>query len=166
MSWKDDYIVKYGEKVYTERLRRARKWHKENSKKVKIRHRKSRTINSKKANSKLKKWREANPQKVKEYNQELCRKGGKRYEAALKYNRTGLPGERNRIRAKHRGLWSIYKKTIAPNSQIHHCWIANTAEYRGVALVEANQHMHGFINVIEILEGEITLFAEEEIRNR
>ena len=33
-------------------------------------------------------------------------------------------------------------------------------------VVEKDQHIHGFIDVIQILEGEITLFTEEEIKNR
>jgi hypothetical protein len=39
-----------------------------------------------------------------------------------------------------------------------------TAEHRGVALVEADQHMRGFVDVIEILEGEIRLPTEAEVR--
>jgi hypothetical protein len=40
-----------------------------------------------------------------------------------------------------------------------------TANYDGVALVEAEQHMSGFLDVIQILAGTITLYTEEEIRN-
>ena len=36
--------------------------------------------------------------------------------------------------------------------------------YRGLALVEADQHTHGFIDVIKILDGEITIFTEAELR--
>ena len=37
-------------------------------------------------------------------------------------------------------------------------------EYRSTALVEADQHMHGIVDVIEILEGKIRFLTEEEIR--
>lgn len=52
---------------------------------------------------------------------------------------------------------------IAPDSQLHHEWVPETCEYRGVALVEAEQHMHGFVDVI--VDGEITRLTEEQIRN-
>jgi hypothetical protein len=66
---------------------------------------------------------------------------------------------------KHAHQYKPYKDSIAPDSQIHHEWVPETAEYRGVALVEAEQHMHGFVDVIEILAGKITLLTEEEIKN-
>lgn len=109
-------------------------------------------------------WTDVHPSKVKARSAEQCRKGGKRYVHMLDYNRTGLPRERNKIRMKHRYKWRPYKRIIAPKSQLHHQWRSGTAEYDGLALVEADQHMHGFINVIEILEGEITLFTEETVR--
>ena len=37
-----------------------------------------------------------------------------------------------------------------------------TARYMGIALVEKNAHRHGIVNVIEILEGQLTLLTEEE----
>jgi hypothetical protein len=82
----------------------------------------------------------------------------------LEYNRTGIPGEKTRIRYKHGREWKPYKDIIAPDSQIHHEWVPETAEYRGVALVEKDAHMHGFVDVIEILDGEITLLTEEEVK--
>jgi hypothetical protein len=33
------------------------------------------------------------------------------------------------------------------------------------ALVEADQHMHGVINVIEVRDGNITLLTEERVKN-
>ena len=76
----------------------------------------------------------------------------------------GIPHEKELIRQKHSRKWTLYKKIIAPESQQHHQWLPGTADYIGVALVEKDQHMHGYIDVIQILEGEITLFTEEEIR--
>jgi hypothetical protein len=108
----------------------------------------------------------ANLDMVREINYEISRKGGKYYEKHLKYQHTGLPGERNKIRVKHANKWCQYKKIIAPDSQIHHEWVPETAEYLGVALVEKDQHMHGIIDVIKILDGEITLLTEEEIREQ
>ena len=114
-------------------------------------------------------WQANNPDKIKAYNAELhpeiCRKGGEYYEKNLEYNRTGLRGERNSIRQKHAKLYHPYKRIIAPESQLHHEWIPDTANYRGMALVEADQHMQGYIDVIQILEGKITLLTEEEVRN-
>ena len=122
----------------------------------------------KKRGEKEKIWRKINPDKVKaqnaKKNPEISCKGGKYYEKHLEYRRTGLQKERNRIRIKHRLLYYPFKQIIAPSSQLHHQWAPNTADYSGVALVEADQHMHGFIDVIQILEGEITLFTEAEIR--
>lgn len=111
--------------------------------------------------SQSRKWRVEYPESSKE----ISNKGGKYYERTLKYNRTGLRGERRKIRTIHSHKWLLYKRIIAPNSQIHHQWRPQSAEYDGLALVEADQHMFGFIDVIQVLEGEITLFTEEEIRS-
>lgn len=111
-------------------------------------------------------WHANNPEKVVACNREISHKGGKWYEQHLKYNTSGIQGERHVIRKKHGHRYHPYKKIIAPESQIHHEWTRETANYTGVALVEKDQHMHGFIDVIQILEGEITLLSEEEIRNR
>lgn len=109
-------------------------------------------------------WHEEHPEEVLASNREANRKGGKRYEKNLIYQRTGLRGARNSIRTNHAMQYRPFKKIIAPDSQIHHQWVPETSEYTGVALVEANQHMHGFIDVIEILEGKINVFTEKEIR--
>jgi len=132
MSWKDDFIKRYGKAMYNRRLKRAQTWwkkHPENSRK----------------------W---------------GRKGGELYEKYQIYKQTGLQGERNKIRSKHGYKWRPYKHIIAPNSQIHHQWLPGTAGYTGVALVEKDQHIHGFIKVIQILEGEITLFCEANVLAR
>ena len=109
-------------------------------------------------------WQAVNPERVKVNNQESCQKGGKHYEATLKWHTTGLSGEREKVRKRHGYRYRQYKKIIAPDSQLHHEWIPETANYRGMALVEADQHMHGFIDVIQILEGKITVFTEAEIK--
>ena len=109
-------------------------------------------------------WRGRNPAKVATLNREINRKGGKYYEAKLKYNITGVQGERAQIRTKHAKYYRPFKRIIASASQLHHEWIPETASYMGLALVEKDQHMHGYIDVIQILEGEITLLSEEEIR--
>lgn len=86
------------------------------------------------------------------------------YKHYREHQSTGIPGERNSIRNKHRSRYRKYKQIIAPDSQIHHEWIGGTAEYQGMALVEKYQHQYGFIDVIQILEGEITLFSEADIK--
>ena len=105
-------------------------------------------------------WYEANAGHVAERTHKQSRKGGKYYQRKLKYDHTGLPGERNKVRYQHGHIWRQYKNIIAPGSQLHHQWLPESANYQGVALVEANQHMHGFIDVIQILEGKITLLSE------
>lgn len=115
-------------------------------------------------NARTGKWRKENPGKVSAYNYGTNRKGGERYTAKLLYMSTGIPGERQRIREKHGYKYRPLKQIVAPDSQIHHEWIPRTAGYTGVALVEKDQHMHGFIDVIKILEGKITLLTEEEIK--
>jgi len=57
-------------------------------------------------------------------------------------------------------MYDQHKRTVDPQglTQIHHEWVSGTAKYRGVALVDAELHRHGIIKVIEVLEGEITLF--------
>ena len=119
-----------------------------------------------KHNASSRKWQIANPKKKKANEHETNRIGGKYYQWKLKYLTTGVPGERHRIRRKHAHHYKPYKKIIAPESQIHHEWIPETAEYRGVALVEAKAHQYGIIDVIEILDGKITLLTEEEICKR
>ena len=146
---KEEFTRKYGETVYEKRLQRACEWN--------AQHREERNIT-------CGKWRAANPDKVAADSQEHNRKGGKYYAHALKHNTTGLRGQRHIIRSRHGRKYRPFKKIIAPSSQCHHQWVPGTAEYTGVALVEKDQHMHGFIDVIQILEGEITLLTEAEIR--
>jgi hypothetical protein len=105
-------------------------------------------------------WREKNPDKIEAIERERTHKGGKKYGQMLKYQRTGIRGDRHVIRATHGRQYRPFKKIIAPDSQIHHEWRAGTADFMGVALVEKDQHQHGYIDVIQILEGEITLLTE------
>lgn len=110
-------------------------------------------------------WHENHPDKAAAAHMEQNRKGGSHYKKTLENNRIGLRGERGRIRLKHRNAYRQYKNIIAPDSQIHHQWVPGTSDYDGVALVEKDQHMRGFVDVIRILEGDITVFTEEELRN-
>lgn len=139
MNNKEEYIKEYGEAAYRalEKMRDA-----------------------------TRKWNENHPNKVQEASHEGSRRGGKYYKRVLKYSHTGLQGERNKIRYKHGRKWRDYKNIVAPGSQLHHAWRPGTSEYSGLALVEADQHRHGIIDVIQVLDGEITLFTEEEIRNQ
>ena len=146
---KEEFIRKYGEVAYEKKLQQRRD--------LDAQHREEK-------NTKDKEWRENNPEEVVANGQEAHRKGGKYYAHTLKYDSTGLRGKRNRIRRKHRHQYQPYKQIIAQESQIHHSWLPETADYTGVALVEADQHRRGYIDVIQILEGEITLLTEAEIR--
>ena len=130
---KEAFIAQYGEGAYMKMLARSNAWNK------------------------------AHPEIMLMRDREQHRKGSKYYAKKLLYNRTGLRGERKRVRSMHASKWRKYKSIIAPGSQIHHEWIPETAKYRGVALVEKDQHMHGFIDVIKIFEGEIHMLTENEI---
>ena len=161
--YKTDFIKRYGAAAYEKHLQQRKDWYADN-----------RDEEIKKSQE----WAEMHPEQIriknqqfaktekhKELNRELDRKGGKYYEVHKRiYNSTGLQRLRNLIRRKHASRYQLFKKIIAPGSQIHHEWTPGTADYRGTALVETNQHQYGFIDVIRILEGEITLFSEVEIR--
>ena len=147
---KEEIIEMYGEAAYERHLEQMRAYEEE--------HREE-------ANARNKKYAKAHPEVVIAKSQEQGRKGGKHYEAKQEYMRTGIQGEKNKIRGKHGKQYRAYKAIIAQDSQIHHEWVLDTSEYRGVALVEKDAHMHGFIDVIEILEGKITLLTEEQIIN-
>jgi len=150
---KEEIIRQYGEEAWQKKLARGRAYYKAHKEQEK---------------ATTKKWKEEHPEEVMASNtrshQEL-KKGGKYYDKKLEYEHTDLRGERKAIRGKHQRDYKPYKKIIAPESQIHHEWIPQTAEYRGVALVEKDAHMHGFVDVIEILDGKITLLTEEEVKN-
>lgn len=139
MNTKEEYIKKYGEAAYNalEKTRAA-----------------------------TRAWQEVNPDKVRRASHEGSRKAGKYYKRSQMYKSKGLQGARHKIRIKHNAMWRQYKRFVAPHSQLHHNWRPQSALYDGLALVEADQHMHGFIDVIQILEGEITVFTEEELRER
>lgn len=129
--------------------------------------------------SKKKEWEETHKEEIKEYNKaykeihkeevksdntKYSHKEGEHYEQRRKYDQNGLRHKRNLVRGRHRFYYHKYKQIIAPDSVLHHEWIPGTADYRGVALVEKDPHRYGFIDVIQILEGEITLLTEAEIR--
>lgn len=139
---KEETIRRYGIEEYEKQMQQGRRWKETNREKVKAG------------------FAKRNPKTHAEQNH----KGGKYYEVKRHYLMTGIPHEKNLIRGKHHRRWTPYKQIIAPDSQIHHEWIPDTADYRGVALVEACSHQQGFVDVIQILEGEITLLTEAEIR--
>ena len=145
---KEEFIRKYGVEAYEKQQQQSREWLREHPE-------------EKREWNRL--WRLDHPEEVKANDKET-RKGGKYYEKHKQYKMTGLPHEKTLVRQKHQGIWTPYKKIIAPESILHHEWLPNSADFRGVALVETDQHQHGYIDVIQILEGKITLFSEEEIR--
>jgi hypothetical protein len=146
---KAEIIKRHGEEAWQKHLAQQRAYYK---------------AHREEDNARSKKYREENPEKEKAHNHEGSRKGGRRYDKQLKYQHTGLRGDRTAIRRKHAHQYKPYKDIIAPDSQIHHEWVPQTDEYRGVALVEKEQHQYGIVDVIQILDGEITLLTEEEIR--
>ena len=163
MSWKDDFIAKHGEEAYAERLEQRKEWGQNLPDGEAQRSRDRREADPEKCRENGKEWRRNHPEKAIEHGRQLSRKGGKFDEKKQKYKQTGIPGERERIRMRDRHKWRQYKKIIAPDSQLHHQWIPETAKYIGLALVEKDLHIYGFIDVIEILSGKITLFTEKEI---
>ena len=111
----------------------------------------------------IRQWKREHPEQVKAANAEYNRKNGKQYDKKIEYDKQELRRKRNIIRACDRKRYRKYKNIIAPDSQIHHEWLPSSAEHRGIALVEADMHMHGFIDVIQVLEGEITLLGEPSL---
>ena len=150
---KEEFIRRYGEAAYEKKvLQQGREWIETHPKQVRAR---------------TKVWRAAHPEQVKAISREYCRKGGRRYEKLRAYQMQGIPHDKNLIRGKHHRKWDPYKNLIAPDSVLHHEWLNDgTADFRGVALVEADQHQYGYIDVIRILEGKITLLPEEEVKKR
>ena len=153
---KKEFIERYGVAAYEKKQQQNQDWYKAHQDWYKA--------HAEEARERNQLWRQNNPDKVKASRQEEGRKSGRYYDRHCKYRATGLPHERNLVRAKHGKRYRPYKKIIAPDSVLHHEWLPNTANYQGVALVEKDQHQHGFIDVIQILEGEITLLTEEEVR--
>ena len=148
---KDEYIAKYGEEAYEKHLEQSQEWYRQHCERAK---------------ATVQKRRVEKPEIVKANNREISRKGGKYYEAKRVYDRSGLQGKKNKIRKEHAYKYRPYKMIIAPDSELHHQWCPQSAEYTGVALVEANPHRYGIIDVIQILDGKITLLTEEAIRNQ
>jgi len=144
---KEEFIGRYGEAAYAKRREQTRAWD-------------AAHIDEKKARNQA--WAAANQDKVKANTREQGRKEGKYYEQHKKYQSTGLQHERNLVRQMHRRMYAQHKRTVDPQgiTQLHHEWIPGTANYRSVALVDAKLHQQGIIKVIEVLEGEITLFRE------
>jgi hypothetical protein len=164
---KAECIERYGEEEWERRLEQGREYNKVHREEAKAYTKKYREEHLEETKAAVKKYHEEHPEEIKAHNQkahqEQCRKGGKYYDRYLAYEHIGLRGDRNAIRKKHAHQYKPYKQIIAPDSQIHHEWMPKTAEYRGLALVEKEPHQYGIVDVIEILEGKITLLTEEEV---
>ena len=111
-------------------------------------------------------WARRNPTAIKKASNEHNRAGGKYYEQKLQWLKSAIPNARHTIRVRHGHMYRAFKEIIAPDSELQHEWLPGTAKYRGVALVESKPHQYGIIDVIQILEGKITLFTEKEIREQ
>lgn len=157
---KAEFIARRGEEAYAKMLAQGRAWKEGHPEEMKESWRKWGDAHR----EALQKYRDAHQEEIKAYGREQCQKGGKRYNKYLIYKQTGLQGARNIVRNKHSRRWRKYKTIVAPDSQLHHEWVSETSDYRGLAIVEADQHMHGFIDVIEVLEGKITLLSEKDVR--
>jgi hypothetical protein len=135
---KEKCIERYGEDEYERRLTMSREWNREHPEE----HQAGRE-----------RWEKEHPEKVAEYKR--------------RHHKTGIQGLKNKVRTKDADFYRRFKKVIAPTSQLHHEWSNNgTAEYTGVALVEADQHMYGFVEVIHVVRGEISLFTEASLQGR
>lgn len=140
---KEDYIAEFGAEEYARML--EREWYGEDSESQRKYH---------------KEWPRQHYGRLQEDKKHRGRRGTIYYDSVRAYQRTGVQGERNKVRALHAHRWRKYKTIIAPNSELHHQWLPGSADYTGLAIVETNTHRYGKINVIEILEGEITLLRE------
>jgi 3-hydroxymyristoyl/3-hydroxydecanoyl-(acyl carrier protein) dehydratase len=163
MSFKSDFIAKHGEEAYANRLRRRQLWGQKLPGGEARRSQDRRDADPEQSREYDRARRERNPEKVKAKGRKVSRSDGAYYKEHMQYRQTGIQGEREKIRCAHGYQWRPFKRIIAPESQIHHEWIPKTAEYRGVALVEKEAHQYGIVDVIEILDGKITLLTEEEI---
>lgn len=151
MGHKKEFIAKYGVAAWERRLQLANERNRKHPEKI--------------ADA-ARQYKAKYPEKAKAFRQESGCKGGKYYDKKLEYKRTGLQRERGIVRNVHATQYREYKQIIAPESQIHHEWIPKTPNYNGMALVETNQHQHGIIDVIQLLEGNITLLTEADILNQ
>lgn len=158
----EERIRRYGQAAYEKRLQQARDIYAAHREDENARDKEWYAGHREEEIARSMKWQKANPDKVKVSKEKHNRKGGEYYEKRLEYNRTGLQGERRDIRNKHAKLYLVIKQAT-PNSVLHHEWLPGTAKYRGVALVDKEAHQNGIIEVIKILEGEITLLSEKEI---
>ena len=162
---KEEVIKRGGKEAWENHLVRSRAWKRAHREDLQISSQVYNQTHVEQRKASNKKWQEEHPEKMAARSHAVHRKGGEFYEKELTYARTGLQGKRNIIRMGHRRAYRPYKKLIAPGSQLHHQWVVESSKYTGVALVEANRHQHGIIDVIPILDGEITLLTEKEIRD-
>jgi len=117
---KDERIARYGEEAYEKKLEQQRAWQEEHKEEVKVANKEYREEHPEQVKTYNKRYYEENQEREKARSHEQSRKGGKYYGNALEYLRTGIPGERCRIRSKHAKKYRPYKAIIAPESQIHH----------------------------------------------
>jgi hypothetical protein len=160
MSWKDNFRAKYGIEAYERRLARRREWGRQLPGGEKQRSQERRDANPEQSREYDRAWAERNPDKVKAKGREVSRKDGKYYAKKKIYKQTGISGERERVRMRDR--YKYGKLMDLSGLEIHHIWKDGTAEYTGIALVEAKAHRRGKIKVIKVLEGEIELFSEAD----
>jgi hypothetical protein len=71
-------------------------------------------------------------------------------------NQTEIQAERDKIRARDGRKWRSLKQQYFQELDVHHSWVEDTSNYLGAALVEKEAHRKGLINVVQILEGQIT----------
>ena len=75
-------------------------------------------------------------------------------------NNTERHKERAKAYNKYGSIKKRLEKKLGIKLQLHHEWIDGTAQYNGLALVDAELHRKGIIKVILLLEGEITKEVE------
>lgn len=136
---KEEYIRKYGPAAWEERLSKTRRTRVKNKvdKCLKIKNESEKGNPTDQQESLRDQWKKENGAKFRP----------RLNECVLK--------ERNKIRQAH------YVKWRSPHFDVHHEWVGDTADYRGVALVERIAHRHGIINVVIPLEGVITEFTRK-----
>ena len=65
--------------------------------------------------------------------------------------------EKHNIRNHHQRKYKPLRRMF-PGAVIHHQWIGKSSLYDGVALVDGKLHHSNIIEIIRLLEGEITKF--------
>lgn len=164
---KEEYIKKYGVEKWLEYIAYQRDYYTKNIEKV-------REKNREYQREYQRKYYAENKEKVKERCREHIREYQHKYYADIeirgrvheymkKYcgslsDHNSIPYRKSLIRQRdHHRFFSIKQFFQNLQTDIHHEWIPNTADYTFIALVERDKHRYNIIDPIVILEKKVVL---------